>query len=397
MNVWPSVTHETLPWTSRASLSARAQRRQPHAYSSSVVPTISDATLHLSPETLSLADAATIEIVRFDATHAAATFSFTPLLLRGESVASSRIEQLTSSARKVMEAELLGTNEGNAALIVAATAQMTQAISASHLPGEEDILHMHRLLLEGSQPGIAGRYREEPVWIGGSDFHPVGSLFTAPHPRLLPELIDDLIRWLQRRDVPALIHAAIAHAQFETIHPFVDGNGRTGRALIHTLLRARGLTVNGALPLSAGILTDPHTYFAALDSYRDGDAEAIVNLIAGAALRATELGGWLGRELFELRSSWNERVHSRRDAVDWKIVDLLIQQPLVDVPGLSVELGVAAPNVRKGLERLEEGGILRGAQVEKNRRAWRAPEVLELLDEFAERAGRRGAPTSGED
>ncbi|AGF71192.1 filamentation induced by cAMP protein fic [Corynebacterium halotolerans YIM 70093 = DSM 44683] len=377
-------------------MSARAQRKQPAEYDSALVPAIADVRVHLDSGTVALVDKATIAVTRFDATHAATLLPFTPLLLRGESVASSRIEQLTSSARKVLEAELLGTSQGNAALIVAATAQMSEAITTSEIPDEETVLHMHRLLMEGSQPTIAGRYREEPVWIGGSDTHPVGSLYTAPHPRLLPELMTDLVDWLRRDDIPVLAHAAIAHAQFETIHPFVDGNGRTGRALIHTLLRARGLTVNGALPLSAGILEEPDTYFTALDAYRNGDIDTIVRLVAHAALRATELGAWLGTELAEVRESWNARVHARSDAVDWRILDILVRQPLVDVVGLSAELNIAGSNIRKGLERLEADGVLLSAQVEKTRRAWRAPEVLELLDEFAERAGRRGKPTPGQ-
>lgn len=389
---------ETFPWTSRAPLSARARSRQPTEYDSALVPHIRDAEPLLSADTLAAVDRATIAITRFDATQAAALLPFTPLLLRGESVASSRIEQLTSSARRIMEAELLGVegsgSKGNAALIVAATAQMSAAISSDDVPGEQGILTMHRLLLQGSQPQIAGRYREEAVWIGGSNNHPVGSMFTAPHHRHVPALMSDLEAWMHRTDVPALVLAAIAHAQFETIHPFVDGNGRTGRALIHTLLRHRGLTINGTLPLSAGILRSPDSYFAALTSYRTGDIDPIVRLVADAALRGTELGTWLGAEMAEIRADWEERVSARRDASDWRILDVLLRQPLVDAPGLTTELGISAPNIRRALDRLEADGVVLSAQVARNRRAWRAPEILELLDEFAERAGRRELPAS---
>lgn len=348
----------------------------------------------LSTELLAKIDQATIAITRFDATQAATVLPFTPLLLRGESVASSRIEQLTSSARRILEAELLGVGgTGNAALVVAATAQMNAAISSDSLPDERRILDMHRLLLRDSQPQIAGHYREEPVWIGGSDLHPVDSMYTAPHHRHLPSLMADLDVWMQRSNVPALAHAAIAHAQFETIHPFVDGNGRTGRALIHTMLRHRGLTVNGTLPLSAGIPRSPDSYFAALTSYRAGDIAPIVQLVAESARRATELGAWLGKEIADIRSTWEEQVTAQRDATDWRILDVLIRQPLIDAPPrLAAELSVTPANTRKALERLEANGVVLSAPVAKIHRAWRAPDILDLLDEFAEKAGRRETP-----
>ncbi|WJY62229.1 Adenosine monophosphate-protein transferase SoFic [Corynebacterium atrinae] len=287
---------------------------------------------------------------------------------------------------------MVGTS--NAALIVTATAQIDAAIASDSLPNESRILDKHGLLLRDSQPQIAGRYLEEPVWIGGSDLHPVDSMYTAPHQRHLPSLMADLDVWMQRSNVPALVHAAIAHAQFETIHPFVDGNGRTGRALIHTVLRHRGLTVNGTLPLSAGILRSPGSYFDALTSYRAGDIAPIVQLVAEAALRATKLGAWLGKEIADVRASWEHQVTARHDATDWRILDVLIRQPLIDAPPprLAAELSVTPANTRKALERLEADGVVLSAQVAKNRHAWQAPDILDLLDEFAEKADRRETP-----
>jgi Fic family protein len=399
MTPWPNVSYETLPWVSRAPMSSRARNRQPSEYRSAVPPAISqvrDVASHLSPETLALADRATIAVTRFDVTQAAAVLPFTPLLLRGESVASSRIEHLTSSARKVMEAELLGVSRGNAGLIAAATSQMTEAVQSTGAPTVESLRTMHRLLLESSAPDIAGTYRTDPVWIGGSDAHPVDSLFVPPAPGRVPALMADLAQFMTRTDVPTLVLVAVSHAQFETVHPFVDGNGRTGRALMHTLLRHRGVCANGTLPLAAGLLENTTAYFDALDAYRTGDIDAIVQLIAHAALRGADLGLWLGRELAELRESWQDRVHARKDAADWRVLDVLVRRPVVDVSTVSSELELSAVNARKALERLEADGILASAQIAKGRRGWRSPEVLELLDEFAERAGRRGAYDSGD-
>lgn len=398
MDDWPHVSYDTLPWVPHAPMSARARSRQPAEYRSAVPPRIADipdVASRLSAETLALADRATVAVTRFDVTQAAAVLPFAPLLLRGESVASSRIEQLTSSARKIMEAELLGVSQGNAGLIAAATAQMAEAVRSAGPVTVESLRTMHRLLLEPSAPDIAGKFRTDPVWIGGSDAHPVGALFVPPAPSRVPGLMDDLVAFMSRTDVPALVLAAVSHAQFETVHPFVDGNGRTGRALMHTVLRDRGICVEGTLPLAAGLLEDPDVYFAALDAYRDGDIDAVVRLIARAALRGADLGRWLGQELTELRRSWQERAHARKGASDWRILDTLTRRPVVDAAGVSTDLGISSANARKALDRLEDDGILLSAQIAKGRRAWRSPEVLELLDEFAERAGRRTVPDTG--
>lgn len=398
MSSWPNVSYETLPWKSRAPLSNRARQRQPTHYTSATPPRISElehVSAHLTEASLTLADEATIAATRFDATEASGILPFAPLLLRGESVASSRIEQLTSSSRKVMEAELFDApsgRTGNAALIAAATAQMTEAIGAQDLPTLQSILTMHELLLGPSDPTIAGVFRDTPVWIGGSDSHPDGALFVPPEPGRVPALMEDLVVFMTRRDVPALVLAAVSHAQFETVHPFADGNGRTGRALMHRILRARGVSRNGTLPLAAGILEDPESYFAALDTYRAGDINAIVQLISRSALRGAELGEWLGGELTAIRHTWTDRVHARKDAADWRILDILVRQPVVDSDIICDELSLSQVNTRRALDRLEEDGILVSSQITSSRRAWRSPEVLELLDEFAERAGRRGTP-----
>lgn len=239
---WPKVGVETLPWSPAYEMySRRAARTAPREYQASVVPFIADESLDLADETRALVEQATVEIVRFDATDAHRLIPFTPQLLRSESAASSRIEQLTSSARKVLEAEVTGRGKGNAALIAANTRQMEQAVERARA-SVDGIVEMHRILLAESAPDIAGKLREQQVWIGGSDFSPSGAVFVPPGAASVEKLMADLGRFMQRTDIPALAHAAVAHAQFETIHPFADGNGRTGRALVHVMLKERRLT-----------------------------------------------------------------------------------------------------------------------------------------------------------
>lgn len=387
---WPRVETETLPWTPAPdSYPRRAAKRMPREYDAAVVPRIASQQLTLSEETRALVEQATVAAVRFDTTDAHRVVPFTPLLLRSESAASSRIEQLTSSARKVLEAEVTGRGRGNAALIAANTRQMEAAVERARA-SVDGIVEMHRILLTDSAPEIAGVLRSAQVWIGGSDYSPAGAMFVPPHQRHLGELMVDLGEFMARDDLPALAQAAVAHAQFETIHPFADGNGRTGRALVHVVLRERSLTTSSALPLSAGLLTDTAGYFAALDAYRGGDVDRIVQLFARAAIDAAERGSWLAAELVAVREEWNEQLTARADALAWRVLDLLLQRPVLTTAAVSAEFGVSAETARNALERLEVDGIVIAAQLDKRQRGWRSPDVLALLDEFADASGRRG-------
>ena len=387
---WPRVETETLPWSPAPdSYPRRAAKRMPREYEAAVVPKIAAQQLTLSDETRALVEQATVAAVRFDTTDAHRVVPFTPLLLRSESAASSRIEQLTSSARKVLEAEVTGRGRGNAALIAANTRQMEAAVERARA-SVDGIVEMHQILLADSAPEIAGVLRNAQVWIGGSDYSPAGAMFVPPHQRHLEGLMADLGEFMARDDLPALAQAAVAHAQFETIHPFADGNGRTGRALVHVVLRERSLTTSSALPLSAGLLTDTAGYFAALDAYRGGDVDRIVQLFARAAIDAAERGSWLAAELVALREEWNEQLTARADALAWRVLDLLLQRPVLTTAAVSAEFDVSAETARNALERLEVDGIVISAQLDKRQRGWRSPDVLALLDEFADAAGRRG-------
>lgn len=387
---WPRVETETLSWSPAPdTYPRRAAKRIPREYEAAVVPKIANQQLALAEETRALVEQATVAAVRFDTTDAHRVVPFTPLLLRSESAASSRIEQLTSSARKVLEAEVTGRGRGNAALIAANTRQMEAAVERARA-SVDGIVEMHRILLTDSAPEIAGVLRNAQVWIGGSDYSPAGAMFVPPHQRHLGELMADLGEFMARDDLPALAQAAIAHAQFETIHPFADGNGRTGRALVHVVLRERSLTTSSALPLSAGLLTDTAGYFAALDAYRSGDVDRIVQLFARAAIDAAERGSWLAAELVAVREDWNEQLTARADALAWRVLDLLLQRPVLTTAAVSAEFGVSAETARNALDRLEDDGLVISAQLDKRQRGWRSPDVLALLDEFAEASGPRG-------
>ncbi len=266
---------------------------------------------------------------------------------------------------------------------------MTAAVELAARIDGDAILAMHLALLERTQPKIAGRWRDEQVWIGGQAIGPHEALFVPPHHRHVAGAIDDLLTYIARDDVPVLTHAAVAHAQFETIHPFVDGNGRTGRALLHAQLRNKGLTRNVTVPVSAGLLADTGTYFDALTAYRAGDPVPIVERLASASFAAIDNGRRLVADLHAVRADWQGRLRLRRDATAWRALDVLLRHPVVDARLFASELGVAPQNTYRALEPLAAAEIVVEFTDKKRNQLWRAPDVLVALDAFAARAGRR--------
>ncbi|HUF33032.1 MAG TPA: Fic family protein [Acidimicrobiales bacterium] len=343
----------------------------------------------MDPEIAAAADDAAVEIARFDTEVGHEIAPFAAVLLRSESAASSKIENLTASARAIAEAELSGPNGHNASMVVANQRAMTAAIDLADRIDGDAILAMHEALLEHRDPDIAGRWRDQQVWIGGGDLGPHRAVFVPPLHHRVPAAIADLVAFIDRDDIPTVSHAAIAHAQFETIHPFPDGNGRTGRALVHAHLRNKGLTRHVTVPVSAGLLTDVDAYFAALTQYRGGDPGPIVESFAAAALTATANGRVLIEDLHSIRQGWQDRVKARRDAVAWRVADLLLRHPVVNAALIADATGIAPNNAYRALRPLEDAGVVVEFTDKKRNQMWRAPEVLEALDRFASRAGRR--------
>ncbi len=200
---------------------------------------------------------------------------------------------------------------------------------------------------------------------------------------------DDLLAFIDRDDIPILAQAAVAHAQFETIHPFADENGRTGRALVHAQLRNKRLTRNVTVPVSAELLTDTDSYFAALTAYRNGDLVTIVEQFTTAAFGALANGRHLVDDLRSIRTEWTDRIRARRDSGTWKIADLLLRHPVVNAAFLADELAVAPQNTYRSLARLVEAEVVVEFTDRKRNQMWRSPEVLDALERFAARAGRR--------
>lgn len=390
-----AVGYETLTWGMPADASyqrrdLRAARRQSGQYQAAIPAEIANLTVGLPSHVLADAEEASQEIARFDTELGGEIAPFASVLLRTESAASSKIENLTASARAIAEAETLGNaKRRNASMIVANTKAMQAAIDLSDQISGDAILAMHDALMRESDPSVAGKWRTEQVWIGGGNFGPHGADFIAPQQDRVPAAIEDLVRFAKRTDIATLPHIAIAHAQFETIHPFPDGNGRTGRALIQSMLRNKRLTRQVTVPVSAGLLTDTASYFQALTAYREGDPAPIVERLSEASMLAVINGRQLVADLQTIRAQWAAKITARRSSAVHRVADLLIKRPVINAQLISDQLGIAINNVYRYVDPLVEAGIITPFTDQARNRAWQARQVLGALDAFAERAGRR--------
>ncbi len=391
---WPTVDWEEHKWTPKISpdlVSASVRKRHQGPYHSALVYHIATLTPQLPSDAVSLAEEASVEIARFDAELGAEVAPFASVLLRSESASSSKIENLTSGAKAIALAELGSTAKRNATEIVGNVAAMKAAMDLADRLDTDAVLAMQEALIGQHDPAIAGHWRDEQVWIGGDSFGPHGAQFVPSHHKHVPALMDDLIKFTARTDLPLLSQAAIAHAQFETIHPFADGNGRTGRALIHAMLRGHGLTRNVTVPVSAGLLVDTSNYFESLTAYREGNPASIVEQLAEASFAAIANGRQLVLELRGIREHWTQKIRARRDASAWRLADVLIRQPVVDAPTIAAELHTSTKNVLRAVDPLVEAGVLTEFTGFTRNRIWQSREVLAAMDSFAARAGRRGA------
>ncbi len=183
--------------------------------------------------------------------------------------------------------------------------------------------------------------------------------------------------------MPALAHIALAHAQFETIHPFTDGNGRTGRALVHAMLNSRRLTSHVTVPISAGLLVNTGSYFDALTHFRSGDPEPIVRQFVDAAFYAIGSGRRLVDELRSVRAAYQEQTTARADSTAWKLIDRLMAQPVVNSGYVVEAFGISGVAAQRAIDRLVESGVLREVTQRARNRVWQADGILTALDDFA--------------
>jgi Fic family protein len=386
----PPVGRERQHWAPPSAVGyTRRERAGSGTYYSAVPAEIAGLRLDLPAELVADAEEAAAEIARFDASSEHTLGAITAVLLRSESASSSQIEQITANARAIAEAELTGHGSGNAVGIVDNMRAMAEAVDRTDAMTVDGITEVQRILLERHSPRLVG-WRSEPVWVGGRGSTPVTADFVAPDHRRISAALDDLVAFAGRDDLPVLPQIAVAHAQFETIHPFADGNGRTGRALVHLMLRAKQIARTATVPISGGLLVGKEGYFEALGAYRSGDATPVIDEFNHAALRAVQHGRQLLDAMTALREIWRATVRARSDSTVWKILDLLPAHPVIDAETVARHTGTHVNGVRRSVAPLVEAGILVTSQhYRSHRQLYRAPAVLDLLDGYAAEVGRR--------
>jgi len=371
------------------------------AYRSALVPRISDLQPSIPFDLAAEVAEAAAALASFD-TYARASLGpaspslgpMASILLRTESASSSQIENLTAGARQLALAELGQATSGNANAVVANVHAMEAALDVSGRLDGQKILDMHRALL-GRQPGWqehAGRYRDQLVWVGASSISPVGASHVAPQAEHVGRAMDDLVEFMARDDLPAVLQVAIAHAQLETIHPFVDGNGRTGRAVVHALLKLKGVLRTTTAPISAGLLRQTESYVDALGAFRAGDARPIVERFSEASLFAATTGRALVDALASQvvgSEALLDGARVRSDAAARRVLPHLVSNPVVDAAFLKRTLGLSDPAVHRALDTLASAGVLTERTGRRRDRVWQHEGILAELDAYAVAIHRR--------
>jgi len=317
------------------------------------------------------------------------------LLLRTESIASSKVEGMQVETRTLARAEAkqeVGRSIGaEAAEILANIDAMQLAIERAagvDAIAQDDLLDIHRRLLARAPnaSAMAGRFRQVQNWIGGNDHNPCGAEFVPPPPEEMPSLLDDLCRFVNDDRLPPLVQASIAHAQFETIHPFEDGNGRTGRALVQVILRRRGLAPTFVPPISLALARDKDVYIRGLTDFREGLLSHWIELFAAATTQAATLATRYVAAVEHLQTGWREllRSHSnpRSDAAAWDLIRVLPAHPIITVAVGVAATGKTKPAVSNGISELQDAGVLTPVTSSPRNRAWEATELLDLVQEM---------------
>lgn len=316
------------------------------------------------------------------------------LLLRSEAIASSRIEGYDLSQRNLAKALIdPRAARGTARTVAANVVAMEEAIAVGEaerpLAGD-DIRAIHRTLMAGEPDRVMpGEYRREQNWIGGRLDSPLDARYVPPPESEVQGLMDDLVAFINRDDLPGVAQAAIAHAQFETIHPFLDGNGRVGRCVIHVVLRRRGVAPHFVPPVSVVLAARANQYVAGLVGFREGQISEWCASFAGACGRASEVSSELAGEIAKLETDWYERAgRPRRDSAAARIIAALPAQPITSAATIRAAIGASHQRALDGLKVLAEAGVVRQITEGGYDRQFAADELFALIEDYEQRVAK---------
>ncbi|MCI9888600.1 Fic family protein [Micrococcales bacterium 31B] len=390
---WPRHESVLRPWRQKFRGGTREDRTLTEV-AASIPPLIATAEFTAPAAVTLKAEVAMLAIGRASAVLGTRGATLSRLMIRTEAVASSKIERITATSDDLVRAAAGSKSNASATSMHAAAQALHQLVTATRSTGQialDDLLRAHReLMLDDAQESMyAGQIRDMQNWIGGSDHSPRNALYVPPPPETVTELLHDLLTYAHRDDVPALTQAAIAHAQFESIHPFADGNGRIGRALVSACLMRRGLTHDAVLPLASGILARREEYFACLGTYRRGDPEPVVHLFVESAHAAALECEVTAHRIHGLPAAWKAGLNPSARTALAALLDNLAEQPIVTYDAVVNTTGVTRSQAYALIAQAESAEILREVTGRKRDRVWVATDVLAELDDLEARIRER--------
>lgn len=386
---WPPHGVETLPWQQQARGGTREDRML-RSVAATIPPFI--RTLDYMPPlpVVLTTEQALLAVAKADTDAEGHSPALSRFMVRSESAASSKIERIDASARDYAKAMAGNKSNTSATSMVAASAALHELITTVAENGRFELEYLtsaHRALMadDPDEADYAGRLRDMQNWIGGSDHSPRGALHVPPAPERVPDLMEDLIAYLNRDDVPVMVQAAIGHAQFESIHAFTDGNGRIGRALVSAALRRRSVTRNAVVPLASGLLARRDDYFAALGSYRLGDPAPLTDLFARSARAAAECSRQTIAHLKAMPDEWTAALKPRAGSAAAALVGAFYDHPVMGTEEIEASTGSAPSQVYRAIDHLVDAGFIEEITGRKKDRVWAASEVMAELDDLDRR------------
>lgn len=402
-------------WRANPDAFGPRKHRRPCEFTAYVPDALQEHTLDLSAELA--ADVADTErgLAAFEGAPDEGLEQLARFLLRAEAVASSKIEGLQVNSRRLARHEAriaagIPDQDATADAVLGNVLAMRHAVDQVATVETVELRHLldiHSALMEHSdQPDIGGQLRTRQNWIGGNDFNPCQAVFVPPPPEYLADLLDDLCRFINRDDVPGTVQAGLVHAQFETIHPFADGNGRTGRALIHVVLKRRGLARHFVPPISLTLATRASAYIDALTHFRYvGAADSPqahsgirdwLDLFLSATRRATADAANLQSLLGQVQLEWRTAARPRTGSAADRLLSELIANPVVTAEDVIRLTGASRSSAFAAIETLSAADVIRPVGDQKRYRMFEAPRVFEVLTDYERGAATESGDTRGE-
>lgn len=328
-------------------------------------------------------------------------------LLRAEAVASSNIEGLRINVRRLARSEAAARSgvemtDETARAVLGNIQALDEALAIATVKNEitvDDLRSIHESLLRNTrEERWGGVVRNRQNWIGGPS--PCRAAFVPPPPQHVEALLEDLVGYLNSDAHPALMQAAVAHVQFETIHPFGDGNGRTGRALIQLVLRRRGLAPRVVPPVSLVLATEADRYVAGLTSVRGEGSNGSrwldwIEQFVEATGRACVDARRFVQSVQELELGWREQLGPvRAGSAASALLAELPRLPVFTINTASEALQRSWDAVNQAVTRLEEAGVVRQVTIGRRNRAYEVVGLFEAMTAYERILASPAADTS---